>query len=129
VPLFTGIHHLALTVRNLDTSTSFYQLVFGFPPASELDGEGLHRRLFALPGGTNLGLTEHTPSSTDTFSPFRPGLDHLGFRVDTHAELTTWEQHLTHNGIEHSGIVEAPYGFALSFKDPDQIALEFFASK
>jgi len=27
----------------------------------------------------------------------------------------------------HGGIVDAPYGSGLSFRDPDNIALEFFA--
>ena len=30
-------------------------------------------------------------------------------------------------GIEHGGIVDAHYGSGLSFRDPDGIALEFFA--
>lgn len=129
MPHFTGIHHLALTVSGLDASTAFYERIFGFPPASDLSGEGLRRRLFALAGGTNLGLTEHTPTTTETFSPFRPGMDHLGFAVESLNELNSWAAHLTAEGIVHSGLVEAPYGVALSFKDPDQIALEFFVSK
>ena len=31
------------------------------------------------------------------------------------------------NSIAHGGIVDAPYGSGLSFRDPDNIALEFFA--
>ncbi len=128
MPRFTGIHHIALTVSSLQASTDFYQRVFGFPPVSELDGENLQRRLFALPGGVNLGLTEHTPTTTEKFSPFRPGMDHLGFAVDTREELQLWAEHLTGAGIEHSGLVEAHYGIALSFTDPDETALEFFVS-
>jgi hypothetical protein len=30
-------------------------------------------------------------------------------------------------GIEHGEIVDARYGSGLSFRDPDNIALEFFA--
>jgi hypothetical protein len=30
-------------------------------------------------------------------------------------------------GIPHGGIVDAGYGSGLSFRDPDGIALEFFA--
>jgi hypothetical protein len=29
--------------------------------------------------------------------------------------------------VPHGGIIDAHYGSALSFKDPDGIALEFFA--
>lgn len=128
MPQFTGIHHLSLTVSDLTVSTTFYQRVFGFPPAGELGGENLQRKLFALPSGTNLGLTEHKPTTTEKFSPFRPGMDHVGFGVSTKDELQAWADHLTQVNIEHSGLVEAPYGTALSFKDPDGTALEFFFS-
>jgi glyoxylase I family protein len=129
MPHFSGIHHIALTVSSLDASTAFYQRVFEFPPASELTGENLHRQLFTLPGGTNLGLTEHNPATTERFTPFLPGLDHLGFRVDTRQELQAWADHLSNLGIQHSGLVDAPYGTALSFTDPDGTALEFFSGK
>ncbi|PPF46230.1 glyoxalase [Pseudoclavibacter sp. AY1F1] len=131
MPTFTNIHHLAVTVRDLDSSVAFYEQVFGFEPATEIDGEQLHRKLFALPGGTNLGLTQHDrgDDTSESFSPFSPGLDHIGLSVESRDELDAWARHLSEHGIEHSGIVEAPYGYALSFKDPDQIALEFFVSK
>ena len=29
--------------------------------------------------------------------------------------------------VAHGGIIDAPYGSGLSFRDPDNIALEFFA--
>lgn len=126
MPTFTGIHHLAVTVSDLDASTAFYERLFGMPPASELEDDGLRRRLFALPGGVNLGLTEHDPTTEETFTPFRPGMDHLGFGVESRRELEAWADHLTQIGAEHDGIVDAPYGSALSVKDPDGIALEFF---
>ncbi len=39
---------------------------------------------------------------------------------------SAWRDHLDAVGIAHSGIVEADYGLALSVKDPDGNALEFF---
>lgn len=129
MPHVTGIHHLAITVSDLETSTAFYARVLGFGPQSELEGANLHRRLFTLPSGTNLGLTEHHPTTSETFTPLRPGLDHLGLDVETLDELQAWAEHLTAAGIEHSGLVDAPYGTALSFKDPDGTALECFVGK
>ena len=57
----------------------------------------------------------------------RPGLDHVSFGCANRAELVTWEQRLAELGIAHGGIVDAGYGSGLSFRDPDNIALEFFA--
>ncbi len=128
MPTVTGINHLALTVNDLQISTDFYQRVLGFPPSGELSGDNLERRLFTLPGGTNLGLTQHTHSTGQPFSPFTPGMDHLGLGVDTRQDLQSWADHLSSLGVEHSGLVDASYGTALSFKDPDGTALEFFTS-
>ena len=43
-----------------------------------------------------------------------------GFPALHHAAVTV-------SDLEHGGIVDAPYGSGLSFRDPDNIALEFFA--
>lgn len=86
-----------------------------------------HRRVFALPSGQLLGLTRHdSVAAGDAFEPARPGMDHVGFGVADRAELEQWRDHLDSVGIGHDGIVEADYGLALSLKDPDGNALEFF---
>ena len=38
-----------------------------------------------------------------------------------------WASRLDQLGIEHGGIKDASYGSGVSFRDPDGIALEFFA--
>lgn len=125
----SGIHHIAVTVSDLEVSAKFYERVLGMPPASSLDGVELNRRLFALPGGTNLGLTQHSRPAVGSFTAFEPGLDHIGFTVASVGGLQDWASHLTSLGIEHSYLIQAPYGTALSFKDPDGIALEFFVPR
>ena len=47
--------------------------------------------------------------------------------VRTARSWRTWVTRLDELGIEHGGIVDAHYGSGLSFRDPDGIALEFFA--
>ncbi len=56
-----------------------------------------------------------------------PGLDHVAFACANRGELEQWETKLNELGIENGGVVDAPYGSGLSFRDPDNIALEFFA--
>lgn len=128
MPRLTGVDHIAITVRDLDASADFYERLLGAPPAGSIEDEGLRRRLFALPGGTHLGLTQHELPPPHGFSPYAPGLDHLGLAVEGRDELERWAQHLTSIGIEHDGLVEAPYGVALSFEDLDGTALELFVA-
>jgi catechol 2,3-dioxygenase-like lactoylglutathione lyase family enzyme len=64
---------------------------------------------------------------SDAFDEQRLGLDHVAFYCDDRGQLEKWQQHLDELGIEHGGIVDAHYGSGLSFRDPDHIALEFFA--
>ena len=87
--------------------------------------------------GTWSGRSTTAPCSESTsttgrwrageFTEFRAGLDHVGFGCADRAELETWVDRLNELGIEHGGIVDAHYGSGLSFRDPDGIALEFFA--
>ena len=61
------------------------------------------------------------------FDPRRTGLDHVAFACANRAELEQWQDRLEELGVKHGGIVDAHYGSGLSFKDPDGVALEFFA--
>jgi len=124
---FPPITHVALTVRSLEVSVPWYRALFGSDPVLDESGGAFHHTVFLL-GGTLLGLHQFAGQPTDEiFSEFRTGLDHVAFACANRAELETWQQHLESLGIAHGGIVDAPYGSGLSFRDPDNIALEFFA--
>ena len=63
-----------------------------------------------------------------SFTEFRVGLDHVGFGCASRAELEDWVERLNGLGDRSTAdIVDAHYGSGLSFRDPDGIALEFFA--
>ena len=84
--------------------------------------------MFALDGGMLFGLHTHQGrESGERFDEQRTGLDHVGFAVDSRAELERWARKLTELGIAHDGIKNAHYGSGISFRDPDGIALELFA--
>ena len=67
------------------------------------------------------------PAPDERFSEFRVGLDHVGFGYADRAELERSAQRLDELGVEHSDIKDRAYGSGVSFRDPDGIALEFFA--
>ncbi len=125
---FPGLGHVAVTVSHLDRSRDWYRQLFGSDPVLDEDAGGLYHVVFALDGGTLVGLHAHSvPNDQPRFSEFRSGLDHVAFAVSSRSDLESWETRLEELGIEHGGIVDAPYGSGLSFRDPDNIALEFFA--
>lgn len=125
---FPAIGHVALTVTDLRASATWYQRLFGVDPVVDEDAGGYHHVVFAIGGGTLIGLHAH-PGTTggDRFDELRAGLDHVAFACADRAELQAWDRRLDDLGIAHSAIVDAPYGSGLSLRDPDNIALEFFA--
>lgn len=129
MPNFPPIGHVALTVRDLSVSTPWYVKLVGADPAMTLSDGPFERKVFALPGGQLLGITQHENSGgAGTFDPTHAGMDHLGFACADRSAVEAWARHLDEVGISHDGVTDAEYGTALSFKDPDGNALEFFAA-
>ena len=127
---FPALAHVAVTVSDLDRSTRWYGELFGAEPVLDEDETvgGFHHTVFLLDGGQLFGLHTHPGSGPDgAFNERRTGMDHVAFACADRAELESWAQRLDELGIEHGGIVDAHYGSGLSFRDPDNIALEFFA--
>ena len=126
---FPGLQHVALTVTDLERSTQWYSRLFGADPVLDEDEESgtFHHTVFALEGGMLFGLHTHTGhQSTDPADERRTGLDHVGFALPGTAALEQWQARLDELGIAHGGIKKAHYGSGISFRDPDNIGLEFF---
>jgi glyoxylase I family protein len=126
---FPGLQHVAITVSDLERSTQWYSRLFGADPVLDEDEEGgeFHHTVFALDGGMLFGLHTHMGrESGDRADERRTGLDHVGFALSGTSELEQWRDRLDELGIEHGGIKKAHYGSGISFRDPDNIGLEFF---
>ena len=126
---FPGLAHVALTVKDVEVSGPWYRQLLGTDPVlDEHTDAGFRHLVWLLDGGTLLGIHQHERGVPDErFTEFRVGLDHVGFGVANRTELEKWMDRLNELGISHGGIVDAGYGSGLSFRDPDGIALEFFA--
>jgi catechol-2,3-dioxygenase len=126
---FAALNHVAVTVSDMAVSGPWYRNLIGEDPVLDEHTDAGYRHLvWALPGGTLFGIHQHDrPIEPGQFSEFRAGLDHVGFGCASRTELVDWAAKLEGLGITHGGVVDAPYGSGLSFRDPDGIALEFFA--
>src|SRR3954464_3510938 len=78
----SGLHHIAINVRDLDKSVQWYTDVLGFAPLFPYDTETFRRRILRHPRGAVLGLARHNHADGDAdFNERRPGLDHIAFGV------------------------------------------------
>jgi glyoxylase I family protein len=129
MPEFPPLTHVALTVRDLSVSVPWYQALFEADPVLDEDADpDFHHTVYLLGNGTLIGLHQHgTAAPAEQFSEFRVGLDHLAFGCANRGELEQWAKRLEELGVQHGGVKDRPYGSGVSFRDPDNIALEFFA--
>lgn len=137
------IHHLRLTVTDVEVSKAFYTEVLGFtvavdapPPPDDPNHavlvDSLQGGVILAHQGMFFGLRPagaEKREGSDQFDPFRVGLDHLSFAVPTRADLDAAMRLLDERGIAHGPIRELPpLGLSfLAFFDPDGIALELSA--
>jgi catechol 2,3-dioxygenase-like lactoylglutathione lyase family enzyme len=126
MPELQGVGHVALTVTDVKRSADFYNRLF--ETETVFDGEDEYGPMMVNASSSMMfGFRRHSATGdADRFDPARVGLDHFGLHVADRRKLEEWRDRLDQQGVAHSGIVEDPHGLHLSFKDPDNIALEFF---
>lgn len=124
--VFPAVTHVAVTVTDLARSRPWYTTLFGSEPVLDEDTGPFHHVVWLL-GSTLFGIHQHSAAGTTPFNETHPGLDHVAFGCANRAELEQWVAKLNSLGVKHGGVVEAHYGSGLSFRDPDNLALEFFA--
>ena len=124
---FPRVGHVALTVTDLSRSVPWYQRLIGADPVLDED-TGPFRHVVFVVGDTLLGLHEFPEGASGApFDERRVGLDHVAFACADRDQLVDWQTRLDDLGVPHGSIVDAHYGSGLAFRDPDNIALEFFA--
>lgn len=129
------LHHLALTVRDLDASVEWYSRVFSLQPLMDVPHQGgIGRVLLNDDRSLAFVLHHHDANDGEPFQETRTGLDHPGMAVPTRNDLVAWQAHLEAHGVLRAGaadrpctqspITDEPYGSVLVFRDPDNIQLE-----
>lgn len=131
------LHHLALTVTDVDASVAWYEAVFGVRFIMDAPHQGGIGKVLA-DDAHELMIVLHRHAANDgrLFGETTTGLDHAGFFVPTRADLEAWQEHLASHGVSRTDVADKPltqspiadesYGSVLVFRDPDNIQLEFF---
>lgn len=120
-----GVHHIILTVTDVEQSTMFYEKVLGvkaFPGDDRVRCLSAKSFLFCLQRPPVEGLPN------DRFDENRVGLDHIGFAVESRRQLEDLlvvlkEMNVTTAGIEFDPDGQGEY---VCFRDPDNIQIEFY---
>jgi glyoxylase I family protein len=132
------MHHIALTVTDLDASVRWYQAVFDIAHQMDAPHPGGVGKVLADPAWELvIVLHRHDTNDSALFGETTTGLDHVGLAVAGRADLEAWQVHLERNGVVRSDTADRPltqspianeaYGSVLVFRDPDNIQLELFA--
>jgi glyoxylase I family protein len=131
VPSITGRVEVNLTVRDPLLSAAWYAELLGMQTRydhTSADGQMCYICLVEPSSSLVLCLVGHAKGTGESFSEFRTGLDHLEFLVSSRDDLEHWAQRLDELGVPHSGVKNPDYtaNAMLTFRDPDNIQLEFF---
>ncbi|HEV2968159.1 MAG TPA: VOC family protein [Candidatus Dormibacteraeota bacterium] len=129
------IHHIRLTVTDIERSREFYTALLGFDvaveapasedPTSDPSYPVLWGGCVMSKGSYLLGLRP-VAAKGDQFDENRVGLDHLSFRVESRAALNDAIRMLDERGVPRGEVRElTSFGICvLPFRDPDNIQLE-----
>jgi glyoxylase I family protein len=129
-PISSGsIHHIALTVTDVQRSEAFYTGILGFQKVMDFGP-----RAFVTNGSLVVALTPPPDPDQalpdDRFNENRVGLDHVSFMVDSRADLERAAEHLDEQGVTRGEIKDLGPDlgiYVMAVRDPDNIQLELTA--
>ncbi len=125
-----GVHHVTLTVTDVQRSREFYTTILNFQPIGEFGPRIL------LTNGSMVLAIGPAPDpahvlSDDRFDENRVGLDHISLSVSSRADLDEAVRIFDERGVPHGEIKDLGAGselYVLAFRDPDNIQLELSAT-
>jgi glyoxylase I family protein len=130
-----AIHHIRLTVTDIERSRKFYTELLGFDvavaapashdPKSDPSYPVLWGGVVMAKGNYLLGLRP-VAAEGDRFDEDRVGLDHLSFNVESREALSKAIKLLDERGVPRGEVRElTSFGICvMPFRDPDNIQLE-----
>jgi glyoxylase I family protein len=127
-PVFTGVSHVQLNVRDTAVSEPWYTALLGMTAfARGATAEGKYVALRHKPSRLTIVLSDADPADPG-FGDRRMGMNHLALAVATADELERWAERLDGLGIPFVRTSDDGRGSpSLIIRDPDHIQLELIA--
>jgi glyoxylase I family protein len=126
-----NLHHVALTVTDIEASVAWYCDLFGFKELvrdAHHGGGGGHAIVVGPEDWSMfIVMNEHPTNAGESFDPVRTGLDHVGFTVPDRDTLDEWVAKFEDKGVTYSPVTDHDWGWSLNFRDPDQMQLQLIA--
>ena len=112
-----GLRHVALRVRDIHRSVSFYRDILNM----KIEWQPDPKNVYLTSGSDNLALHEVDSSIAEAASPLATGLDHFGFLVSGPEAVDEWAGILESRGVK---LVQQPKTHrdgarSIYFCDPD----------
>jgi len=126
------VHHITLTVRDVNANTQWFQNVFGPADLVERVCDDFSRTRMTWPNLDDLRIavmSHKDADATTVFSHLQPGLDHLGFECATPEDVSEWAAKLDALGYVRGPVEDVLYAVYVTARTPDGIPIEFFFPK
>ena len=125
------LHHVALTVTDIDASVAWYSDLFGFKELAREEHHGGNGGHAVVLGPEDWSMfvvmNAHPTNAGEAFDPVRTGLDHVGFTVPDRETLDEFVARFEERDITYSPVTEHGWGWSLNFRDPDNVQLQLIA--
>ena len=123
-----NLHHVVLTVRDIEASVGWYTDLFGFKELVREEHHGGNGGHAVVLGPEDWSMfvvmNAHPTNAGESFDPVRTGLDHVGFVVADRESIDEFVVKLEERGATYSPITEHGWGWSLNFRDPDDMQLQ-----
>ena len=93
------LQHVALSVRDIDTSADWYARLFDLTLVAEFD-EPAPMKVFMTPDRQAIDLRQDPDVEREPFSQRHVGLDHVAFVCQDRAELDAWAEKLAEHHVD-----------------------------
>ena len=128
---YTGINHLALATKNMDTTVRFWRDLLEMPLIAGLGHEGYRQYFFEISDHDMIAFfewpeVENIPEKdhgVPVKGPF--AFDHIALEVSSHEDLWTLKDRLEANDIWVSEVVDHGFIQSIYTFDPNDIPIEF----